>query len=53
MLIKSIKVSNFKSFKNLDIELRDFNLIIGHRDIDPVSGSVPLRAYLCQIHRLP
>jgi anaerobic selenocysteine-containing dehydrogenase len=27
----------------------NFNLIIGHEDIDPVSGSVPLRAYLCEI----
>ncbi len=27
----------------------NFNLIIGNQDIDPVSGSVPHRAYLCQI----
>jgi anaerobic selenocysteine-containing dehydrogenase len=29
----------------------NFNLIIGSEAIDPVSGSVPHRAYLCQIHR--
>ena len=27
----------------------NFNLIIGNRAIDPVSGSVPHRAYLCQV----
>ncbi len=30
----------------------NFNLIIGHEDIDPVSGSVPLRAYICEITRM-
>jgi len=30
----------------------NFNLLIGHDDIDPVSGSVPLRAYICEISRL-
>lgn len=30
----------------------NFNLLIGHGDIDPVSGSVPLRAYICEIKRL-
>jgi anaerobic selenocysteine-containing dehydrogenase len=29
----------------------NFNLIIGNSAIDPVSGSVPHRAYLCQIRR--
>jgi len=29
----------------------NFNLIIGNAAIDPISGSVPHRAYLCQIHR--
>lgn len=29
----------------------NFNLIIGTGAIDPISGSVPHRAYLCQIHR--
>jgi anaerobic selenocysteine-containing dehydrogenase len=29
----------------------NFNLIIGNRAIDPISGSVPHRAYLCQIRR--
>jgi anaerobic selenocysteine-containing dehydrogenase len=28
----------------------NFNLIIGNEAIDPVSGSVPHRAYLCQVH---
>jgi len=30
----------------------NLNLIIGNAAIDPVSGSVPHRAYLCQIRRL-
>ena len=30
----------------------NFNLLIGHDDVDPVSGSVPLRAYICEIKRL-
>ena len=30
----------------------NFNLIIGNGAIDPVSGSVPHRAYLCQISRI-
>jgi anaerobic selenocysteine-containing dehydrogenase len=30
----------------------NLNLIIGNDAIDPVSGSVPHRAYLCQIHRV-
>lgn len=30
----------------------NFNLIIGHKAIDPVTGSVPHRAYLCQIRRV-
>ncbi|MCH8155194.1 MAG: molybdopterin oxidoreductase, partial [Proteobacteria bacterium] len=30
----------------------NFNLLIGHDDTDPVSGSVPLRAYICEIKRL-
>ncbi len=30
----------------------NFNLLIGHDDVDPVSGSVPLRAYVCEIKRL-
>jgi AAA15 family ATPase/GTPase len=29
MTIKRIKVSNFKSFKNLDVELGKFNILIG------------------------
>ncbi|MCI0395032.1 MAG: molybdopterin-dependent oxidoreductase [Chloroflexi bacterium] len=29
----------------------NFNLIIGNGAIDPISGSVPHRAYLCQIRR--
>lgn len=29
----------------------NFNLIIGNRAIDPISGSVPHRAYMCQIRR--
>jgi anaerobic selenocysteine-containing dehydrogenase len=31
----------------------NFNLIIGNVAIDPVSGSVPHRAYLCQVRRAP
>jgi anaerobic selenocysteine-containing dehydrogenase len=30
----------------------NFNLLIGNEAIDPVSGSVPHRAYLCQIRRV-
>ena len=30
----------------------NLNLIIGNEAIDPISGSVPHRAYLCQIQRL-
>jgi anaerobic selenocysteine-containing dehydrogenase len=30
----------------------NFNLIIGNGAIDPISGSVPHRAYLCQIRRV-
>ncbi len=30
----------------------NLNLIIGNRAIDPMSGSVPHRAYLCQIRRV-
>lgn len=30
----------------------NFNLIIGNEAIDPVSGSVPHRAYLCQVERV-
>jgi hypothetical protein len=27
----------------------NFNLIIGNDAVDPISGSVPHRAYLCQV----
>jgi anaerobic selenocysteine-containing dehydrogenase len=30
----------------------NYNLIIGNEAIDPVSGSVPHRAYLCEIHKV-
>jgi len=30
----------------------NFNLIIGNDAIDPISGSVPHRAYLCQVRRI-
>jgi anaerobic selenocysteine-containing dehydrogenase len=30
----------------------NFNLIIGNQEIDPISGSVPHRAYLCQVRRV-
>lgn len=29
----------------------NYNLLIGNEAIDPVSGSVPHRAYLCQVRR--
>jgi anaerobic selenocysteine-containing dehydrogenase len=29
----------------------NFNLVIGNEAIDPISGSVPHRAYLCQVRR--
>ena len=31
----------------------NFNLLIGHADADPVSGSVPHRAYVCDVRRAP
>src|SRR5215813_1596142 len=31
----------------------NFNLIIGNGAVDPISGSVPHRAYLCEIRRSP
>lgn len=33
-------------------ESANFNLVIGHNAIDPVSGSVPMRAYVCEIARI-
>lgn len=30
----------------------NFNLVIGQEEVDPVSGSVPLRAYVCEVSRL-
>ncbi len=30
----------------------NFNSLIGHDAVDPMSGAVPLRAYVCQISRL-
>ncbi|HXJ77986.1 MAG TPA: molybdopterin-dependent oxidoreductase [Candidatus Methylomirabilis sp.] len=30
----------------------NFNLVIGNAAIDPISGSVPHRAYLCQVRRV-
>lgn len=30
----------------------NFNLLIGHSKLDPVSGSVPMRAYVCRVCRL-
>jgi hypothetical protein len=29
----------------------NYNLVVGSAAFDPVSGSVPLRAYLCQVRR--
>lgn len=37
------------SYDPFSLEGANFNLIIGSAAIDPVSGSVPHRAYLCQI----
>ncbi len=39
-------------FEPFGSDSANFNLVIGHDDIDPVSGSVPMRAYVCQIKRL-
>lgn len=30
----------------------NFNLVIGQEEVDPVSGSVPLRAYVCEVKPL-
>jgi anaerobic selenocysteine-containing dehydrogenase len=35
-----------------DAEGSNLNLIIGEDAVDPISGSVPLRAYVAQVHRL-
>jgi anaerobic selenocysteine-containing dehydrogenase len=37
------------SYDPFDADGANFNLIIGNASIDPISGSVPHRAYLCQI----
>jgi anaerobic selenocysteine-containing dehydrogenase len=34
-----------------DSQGANFNLMIGNQAIDPVAGSVPHRAYLCQVRR--
>jgi len=34
------------------LDSANFNLIINDKSTDPVSGSVPLRAYICEIERL-
>lgn len=36
----------------LSAEGANINLLISHAAVDPISGSVPLRAYLCEISRL-
>ncbi len=38
-------------FEPLGPDSANFNLVIGHDDVDPVSGSVPLRAYVCEVRR--
>jgi anaerobic selenocysteine-containing dehydrogenase len=30
----------------------NFNLLIGHKAVDPVSGSVPMRAYVCEVRKI-
>jgi anaerobic selenocysteine-containing dehydrogenase len=30
----------------------NFNVLIGHRPADPISGSVPMRGYMCEIRRV-
>lgn len=30
----------------------NFNLVIGQEEVDPVSGSVPLRAYVCEVRKV-
>jgi anaerobic selenocysteine-containing dehydrogenase len=39
-------------FEPFGSDSANFNLVIGHDDVDPVSGSVPMRAYVCEIKRL-
>jgi hypothetical protein len=39
-------------YEPFGLESANFNLIFNDKNIDPVSGSVPLRAYLCEIERL-
>ena len=33
-------------------ESANFNLLISHNAVDPVSGSVPMRAYVCDVRRV-
>jgi anaerobic selenocysteine-containing dehydrogenase len=44
-----IGASGYDPFKS---EGANFNLVIGNEAIDPVSGSVPHRAYLCNVRRV-
>jgi anaerobic selenocysteine-containing dehydrogenase len=39
-------------YDSFDAQGANFNLLIGNAAIDPISGSVPHRAYLCQIRRV-
>jgi anaerobic selenocysteine-containing dehydrogenase len=42
---------NASGYDPFDSQGANFNLLIGNREIDPVAGSVPHRAYLCQVSR--
>jgi anaerobic selenocysteine-containing dehydrogenase len=42
---------NAPGYDPFDADGANFNLIIGSGAIDPISGSVPHRAYLCQLRR--
>ena len=33
-------------------ESANFNLVIGHDAVDPISGSVPMRAYVCEVSKI-
>ncbi|HLO32717.1 MAG TPA: molybdopterin-dependent oxidoreductase [Anaerolineales bacterium] len=43
---------NAPGYDPFSAEGANFNLLIGNQAIDPISGSVPHRAYLCQIRRM-
>jgi hypothetical protein len=42
---------NEPGYDPFSVDGANYNLLIGSGAFDPVSGSVPLRAHLCQVRR--